>query len=101
MKRWMIEQRSAFETFIKDLREFAVALAKDPIVDISGVVQEKTQEVPASEVANRIANELRGLEKHTARVRIQTNKLEEHTIETEKPKSGISESQLRERKERI
>src|SRR5258708_10502668 len=96
-------KKPSFDAFVREFRQIIQALAEQPILGSSGVEEIVTNEIPSHEVANRIANELSHLEKHTARVRIHgvSDKLEEYLIETEKPASGINGTQLEERKQRI
>src|SRR5439155_15656370 len=68
-------------TLVRQLREVMQVLATQPIEDISGVVEEKRDEIPSNEVAARIANTLSNpSHEFTARCRLGR---QEHIIQAE------------------
>jgi len=94
--RWMTEERAQFDTFIKEFRDFVLALAKEPITSGSGIYEMKpVGQITSDEMRNRIANQLVDLPDYTTRVKIKGDT--EHTIQTIKPVPGLYGTLLQQR----
>lgn len=104
LERWMTEERAQFETFIREFRDFILALAKEPITSGSGIYEMKpVGQMTSDEMRNRIANELVQLPKYTARVKLTDagDTIVEHTVVTREPEKGVYGRLLEDRIETI
>lgn len=84
-ERIIADERQTFETFIKEFRDFILALAKEPITAGSGIYEMKpVGQMTSDKMRNRIANQLVDLPDYIAKVKIKGEP--EHLIQTLDPK---------------
>lgn len=126
IEKIITEQKTTFETLVRELREVMQALAKEPITLTSGLSQprKRTQvtyitheseklTIPRktilhpqrthADMLNDIANQLRGLPRFTARVKLTdvSDTIVEYTLTTREPEKGVYGRLLEDRFERI
>ncbi len=102
LERWMTEERTSFETFIKEFRDFVLALAKEPITSSSGMYEMvEVGRRTVADMVNDMAQELIQLPNHVAYVKRGTSGEKSVKIQTVPLEPGCSLEELEQRKRTI